>query len=121
MNDLTQQIIGGIVRAVIAAAGGYITAKGIPLTDTQLDQLVGPMTIALIMGWSSIQKWLTDKFTHSIAVASAVASVEQGMPVTVTVTPKGQDNIATKVSAAEANAAPSVPIDVKPLPAPLPA
>ena len=121
MSPLVQQIIGGIVRAVIAAVGGYITAKGIPLTDTQLDQMVGPLTIALIMGWSSIQKWLTDKFTRSIAVASAVASVEQGTPVVVTVTPKGQDNVSTKVSAAEANAAPSVPIDAPVQPAPLPA
>jgi hypothetical protein len=121
MNDLAQQIIGGIVRAVIAAVGGYIMAKGIPLTDTQLDSLVGPATVILIAGWSSIQKWLTDKFTRSIAVASAVTSVEQGTPVVVTVTPKGQDNVATKVSAEEANAAPSVPIDQRPLPAPSPA
>ncbi len=118
MNDLAQQIIGGAVRSLVAMAAGYMAAKGIALTGSQTDTIIGALMILGTVGWSGLQKVWASSASRSIAVASAVASVEHGVPVTVTVTPEGQPNVATRVSGAEAAAAPAVPIDVPPTPAP---
>ncbi len=121
MNDsLVQQIVGGIVRTLIAAAGAALASGGIVLTGTQLDTFAGILTIMLMGGWSVIQKWWAAQSARTGAVSAAVASAQQGTPVTVTVTPPGEDNIATRVSATEQASAPTVPLNAPPQPPPLP-
>jgi hypothetical protein len=118
MNDLVQQILGGLVRTAIAAFGAWAAAGGVVLTGTQLDQLSGAALILAMAGWSAVQKWIAAQTSRTAQVAAAVASVEKGSPVVVTVTPEGQPNVATKISATEQAAAPSVPMSTPPQPAP---
>jgi hypothetical protein len=119
MNDLTQQILGGLVRTGVASFGAWAAAGGVTLTGTQLDQLSGILLMLAAGGWSAIQKWLSQRTNRTALVASAVASAQHGAPVVVTVTPEGQPNVATRVSPAEQAAAPSVPIGVAPQSAPV--
>lgn len=118
MNDLVQQILGGLVRTAIAAFGAWAAAGGVVLTGTQLDQLSGVVLI-LVMGlWSAAQKWIAAQASRTAQVSAAVASAEHGTPVVVTVTPEGMPNVATKISATEQAAAPAVPAGVPPQPVP---
>jgi len=121
--------LASLGRHALTLAGGALAAFGISLptwlasiTDPQLNIIIsaamffGGAGVALV----GVLKGRWDKWrARAITVASAVASVEKGTPVVVTVTPPGQDNIATKVSATEAAAAPNVPFGVTPQPAPL--
>ncbi len=120
MSDLLSQIIQGLIRTLIVAFGAWAATGGVTLTGTQLDQLTGSAMILVGAGWSVGQKWWAERAKRTAEVSAAVASVEHGTPVTVTVTPVGQDNIATRVSAAEQAAAPAVPLDVSPKPPPPP-
>lgn len=70
-----------------------------------------------IWGWLEA-KWLARQ-SRSLQVAAATTSVALGVPVTVTVTPPGEDNKATMISIAEQTKSPLVPTDVAPSPAPL--
>ena len=94
------------------------------LSDPQLNVIVsgvlffgglGMLAFGIIR--SRLDKWLA----RGREVAAAVTSAERRTPVTVTVTPPGEPNVAVRVSAAEQNAAPDVPINQAPLPAPRPA
>ncbi len=49
------QIIGGIVRAVMAAYGGRLVEQGM-LTDQQLTQGIGAVLVLITIGWSVWQK-----------------------------------------------------------------
>ncbi len=68
--------------------------------------------------WAAITSWQSKKADRAALVASAKASVEHGTPVAVTVTPAGQDNVVTAISATEQNAAPPIPVGA-PQPAPV--
>jgi hypothetical protein len=116
---LFQQIIGGIVRSGVIAFGAWAAAGGVTLTGTQLDQLSGVILMLAGVGWSIVQKWLAKRAARTGAVAAAVASVLHNTPVTVTETPKGQNNIATHISMEEQRAAPSVPKGIPPQPGPM--
>jgi len=106
---------------------GALATMGVTLpslTDTQISGYVYAVMYFGAIGlyaWSAIWSWRQKTAARAKEIAAAVASAEHGVPVVVTVTPPGEPNIATRVSATEAAAAPSVPIDQKPLPAPLPA
>ena len=117
MSDETQAMLLGAVRHLLTLAGGVFAAGGINLTGTQIDSIAGGIVALIMVGWSVWQKRSASTAARRVAVASAVASVEKGVPVTVFETPVGQANVATMVSATEIAAAPSVPVLTSPSPA----
>ena len=118
MSDETQAMLLGAVRHLLTLAGGYLAAGGITLTGTQYDNLAGGIVAIVMVGWSLWQKRSASTAARQVAVASAVATLEKGVPVTVAVTPPGEANVATKISATEIAAAPAVPALQVPMPAP---
>lgn len=126
--------MAGQVRALMPLVGGIVGTLGITLpalTDAQIADymsagmvLFGFLSWAWTAIWSWRQKAAADKAKRgaevSAAKATAAATMEAGraMPVTVTVTPEGQDNEAVRVRPAELAAAPSVPPGATPSPAP---
>jgi hypothetical protein len=109
LPDLVQQIIGGEVRTGVIAFGTWAAAGGVHLTGTELDQIAGTVLVLIMAIWSGVQKYLTQVAARKREVAAAKASAEQGKPVTVTVTPAGQPNIAIPVPPPELIAAPTAP------------
>ena len=118
MSDDTKAVILGLVRHLLGAAGAYLAAGGITLTGTQLDNLAGVAVILMAGGWSWWQKRAAAATSRQVAVASAVATFEKKVPVIVAVTPRGEPNVATRISATEIATAPAVPALQTPLPAP---
>lgn len=60
-NELIKMLIGSVVRNLIVAAGGFLTAHGIPSlldgTITNLtDVIVGGVVVGVGLAWSMIQK-----------------------------------------------------------------
>lgn len=113
----------GLARTLIAALAGAgilggawaaVSAEQIANLLTALLTVGGALVTTGVAFWSMWQK----RQARRLEVASAVASAEIGTPVVVTVTPEGMPNVATRVSATEAAAAPSVPAGVTPSPAP---
>lgn len=119
MNDQIQAIILGVVRHAVTALGAYLATDGISLTGSQTETMIGAIMVVISLGFSWAQKVWQARAARTGAVAAAVESARQGTPVTVTVTPVGQPNIATKVSRVEQAAAPTVPAGAIPQPAPL--
>ncbi len=119
MSDETQAMLLGFVRHLLTVAGTMFAAGGINLSGTQLDNLAGGIVALAVVGWSMWQKRTAAVASRQIAVASAVATFEKGTPVTVEVTPVGEPNVATKISATEIAAAPAVPTLQQPMPAPV--
>ncbi len=114
----------GQIRAIMPLIGGVLGAFGIAIPTLSDAQLSGYISAAMILiglgmyAWSAYTSWQAKNADRKVLVASTVASVQHGTPVVVTVTPEGQPNVATKVSATEQATAPSVPVGVAPLPAP---
>jgi len=112
-------IIAGIVRGIVGIASGFGFTWALTVSG---DQITMAATAAVALGmllWSGWQKIAAIRAARRTAVAAAVASAEKGVPVIVTETPPGQQNIATRVSATEAANAPAVPSSAVPQPAPL--
>lgn len=115
----------GLARTLIAAlaGAGLLGAAWAAVSVEQITNiLTAVLTLAGVAGaaWSAYKSWQDKRLARVKEVAAAKASAELGSPVTVTVTPEGMPNIATRISAAEQAAAPSVPVDVRPSPAPRP-
>ncbi len=114
----------GQARALVTLFGGVLAGVGIVLpafTDTQLSgYITAGMTLVGLASYAAaaVHSWRQKTADRAITVASAVASAESGTPVVVSVTPVGQPNIATRVSATEVASAPVVPSGVAPQPAP---
>jgi hypothetical protein len=53
-RKMTTQLIGGIVRAVLASLGGASLAS-----DGQIDQIVGALAVLVTVAWSVWQKYQT--------------------------------------------------------------
>jgi len=113
----------GLARTLIAALAGAgilggawaaVSAEQIANLLTAFLTVGGALMTAGVALWSMWQK----RQARRGEVASAKASAEIGAPVIVTVTPEGMPNVATRVSAIEVAAAPSVPAGVTPSPAP---
>ena len=49
------QIIGGIVRTILAAVFGGMAAKGL-MTDDEMQQIIGAVLTLIVLGWSVWQK-----------------------------------------------------------------
>jgi len=111
-------IVAGLVRGVVGIASGFGFTWALTVSGDQITMAATAVVAVAMLLWSGWQKIAAIRASRSAEVAAAVASAEKGVPVVVTVTPEGQDNIATRVSATEAAAAPSVPISVPPQPAP---
>jgi hypothetical protein len=122
----------GQVRTLIALLAGAGLVGG-AWAGVSAQQIANVLTAVLTLGglaagaWASFSSWrqkaAAEKAAREGAVAAAVASATlsanagQAIPVTVTVTPPGQENVATKVSPAEVAVAQTVPADVQPRPA----
>lgn len=48
---MTSDQVWGVVRAILAAAGGYLVAKGTISSDT-LNQILGGLGTIFVAGWS---------------------------------------------------------------------
>lgn len=118
MKDLLLQMLLGQVRTGVAALGAYLTTYGLTVSGEMQTQLVGAAMVVVSLILSATDKWWAERKKRNAEVAAAVASVEIGRPVRVTVTPAGQPNEATLISATEAAAAPAVPLGTPPQPAP---
>jgi membrane protein DedA with SNARE-associated domain len=55
MNFLTAEQIGGIVRAVVAAAGGYFVGQGLVDAET-MTTIGGAVTTLIVAVWSVLKK-----------------------------------------------------------------
>jgi hypothetical protein len=119
MTALIWPLVGSLLRNGITAFGAYLGTYGLTVSGEMQDKLVGAAMVLVALGWSGVQKWWAQRAARAGAVAAAVASVEVGRPVTVTVTPDDRPNVATLIPAAEANKAPAVPVGVPPQPAPV--
>ncbi len=114
----------GQIRAFLSLIGGVLAGLGIVLptfTDAQINGYVSAAMIIMGLvsyGIAAFKSWQAKTADRQALVASAKASAQHGTAVVVTVTPPGQDNVATKISATEQATAPSVPIGVSPQPAP---
>ena len=114
----------GQIRALLPFVGGALAGVGVVLpsfTDAQISGYISAaMTIVGLAsyGASAVWSWYQKLQARRELVASAKASAEHGTAVVVTETPVGLPNIATKISATEQAAAPSVPTGVPPQPAP---
>jgi hypothetical protein len=53
-RKMTTQLIGGIVRAVLASLGGASLAS-----EGQIDQIVGALAVLVTVAWSVWQKYQT--------------------------------------------------------------
>lgn len=121
----------GVVRHALTYGGGALSALGVAmpswlsgLSDPQLNLIVSAVIFFGGLGMGVVgfvMSQIDKRRARGREVAAAITSVEKGTPVTVTVTPSGQPNIATKISADELNKAPTVPFETKPQPAPRPA
>lgn len=60
-NPVTQQIVGGIIRSLIVAAGG----AGI-MSGDQLGVFAGAVAALIGVGWSIYQKRATAKDSHAM-------------------------------------------------------
>ncbi len=132
-NDLTiadwikpyLPLIGTTVRGVLYIGGSAGLTWAQTVSGDQIQMIVTAIALAATFGWSIQQKFAAIRDKRRAEVAAASASAEATMkagtptPVTVTVTAEGTPNVATRVSATEAAAAPSVPVDVRPQPAPV--
>ncbi len=115
-------------RHALTLGGGALAAFGISLptwlasiTDPQLNIIVSAAMFFCGGGMAlvGVLKGRWDKWqARRVLVASTIASVQQGSPVALTVTPDGLPNDLTHISATEQAAAPRVP-NVAPQPAPL--
>lgn len=107
----------GLARTLIAALAGAGMLGGV-WASVSAEQIANLLTAVLTVGgagaWAAVAVWSMwqKRQARRGEVASAVASAEIGRPVIVTETPVGVPNIATRVSATEAAAAPSVPAGV---------
>jgi len=52
---MTSDQVWGVVRAVLAAGGGYLVAKGTISSDT-LNQVLGALGTIFVAGWSVLAK-----------------------------------------------------------------
>lgn len=52
---MTPEIIGGIIRAVLAVAAGGLIQKGV-VDDATLTAIAGGLAAVAVAGWSVIQK-----------------------------------------------------------------
>ncbi len=115
-------------RHALTYAGAALSAFGLSmptwlanLTDPQITSVVAAVMFfgGGLMSLVGFLKGRWDKWqARRVLVASTVASVRQGTPVAVTVTPAGQPNDVTHISMTEQHAAPSIPAG-EPKPAPL--
>ncbi len=102
-------IVAGVIRGAVAIASGVGFTFALTVTDSQR-QMAATAALALgMLGWSAWQKVAAVRAARKAVVAAAVASVKIGIPVTVTVTPPGQPNIATIIDPMEIATAPTVP------------
>lgn len=118
MKELLLQILRTQVSVWVAALGTYLATYGLTVSGEMQDKLAGAVMVLAGLAATAANDWWAKRKKREAEVAAAVASAELGTPVTVTVTPAGQQNIATKVPATEVGAAPPVPLDVRPQPAP---
>jgi hypothetical protein len=65
--------IGGLIRAVLSALGGYFVGKGL-IDASTMTTLVGAAATILMAGWSA---W-TNRASGLIASVSAMPSVDSG-------------------------------------------
>jgi hypothetical protein len=115
-------------RHALTYGGGFLSAFGLAmpswlgsLSDPQINLIVSGVLFfgGLAMAGIGVVRGRIDKWrAQRKLVASVDQSAMRGEPVVVTVTPPGEDNTITRVSPAEIIAAPSVPSDARPLPAP---
>ncbi len=108
-------IIGGLVRGVVQIASGLGFTWALTVSGDQITMATTAAAMLATLGWSSWQKIAAIRDARLAEVAAAKASAQATMatgkptPVTVTVTPEGQPNIAVPVSAVEMAQAPAVP------------
>lgn len=120
-------IVAGLVRGVVGIAAGLGAGWAQFVTGDQITTAAMAAVALGMLVWSVWQKIAAVREKRAAEVAAAVASAKltyenaRPMPVTVTVTPAGEPNIATRINATEMAAAPAVPMDVAPAPAPRPA
>lgn len=112
-------IVAAVIRGLlqIGSMFGFTWALTVTADQTTMAATAAVMLATLL--WSAWQKIAAIRTARNAAVAAAVASVAMGRPVVVTVTPPGQDNVATLVSSTEAASAPVVPKGIPPRPAPI--
>jgi len=112
----------GQIRALIALLAGAGIVGG-AWAGVTIEQITNWVTLAMWAAagagavFTSYKSWKAHAAERAITVASAMASVQQGTPVVVTVTPPGEPNIVTAISPKEQADAPSAP-NVVPQPAP---
>ena len=123
-DPVKAQQYAGQIRTLIAllAGAGVIGGAWIGVSQEQLVSLVtAAMTLASLVGaaWAAISSWRQKAAARAELAASARESASRGTPVVVTVTPAGEPNALTHISATEAARAPSVPLGATPSPAPV--
>ena len=123
MTDLIMPFVLALVRHGVAAFGVYLAAIGITVTGSMQEQIVGFLMVVVAIGLSFMDKlwakWKARTGNVLAARASSEATMVAGVetPVTVTITPAGQPNIAVTVPPEEA--APRLPPSyLPPQPAP---
>lgn len=52
----TKQVVAGIVRHVVGAAGVYLASHGLQADQTSLDTISGGLVAMTMLGWSVIDK-----------------------------------------------------------------
>lgn len=113
-NSTITSLVGSLFRSGLMITGTLGIYHGATINDGQAQVIAGLVVDFVTVAWSLYQKlqaaWTSRKLQVAAAVESARATHLAGTPVpmTVTVTPDGQANIATRVTAAEAAAAPKV-------------
>ena len=110
-NVLSMLVGAGVLGAVWAGVS----------VEQITNWLTAALTLAGLVGgaYSMFRSWRRPIEQRAVLVASTVASVEQGQPVSVTVTPGNLPNEAVKISPAEIAKAPAAPpLNVAPSPAP---
>ncbi len=111
-------IIAGLARGIIGIASSFGFTWALTVSGDQITMISTAMVAIGMLGWSAWQKVSSIRDSRKSLVASAKASAEKGVAVVVTETPVGMPNVATKISEKEQAAAPAVPKDVAPNPAP---
>lgn len=112
-------IIGAVIRGLVQIASGFGFTWALAVSGDQITMATTAAAMLATLLWSAWQKVQAVKTARLETVAAAKASAALGQPVIVTVTPPGQPNVVTKISATEIAQTPSAPLDVPPKPAPL--
>ncbi len=114
----------GQIRALLTLLAGAGIVGG-AWAGVSVEQLTNWVTLAMWAtagagaAWASYKSWQDKIKQRQEKVATAMVSAQNGTPLIVSVTPPGVENTVARVSVAEQDAAPTVPMGAVVQPPPI--